>query len=134
MRQHCQTNSWHISFNFRLPYAFELADQPIEPIISPSKSRGIYRSYKSAVGQIFISLFHRETKRTTLSVSARNTRFRMPETTLTNGYSNGHHTGYEMEDGNEFLFTSESVGEGHPGRSIWLRRINKRRLLILNTE
>lgn len=42
----------------------------------------------------------------------------MPETTLTNGYTNGHHSGYEMEDGNEFLFTSESVGEGHPGESV----------------
>ncbi|KAJ8960635.1 hypothetical protein NQ318_013927 [Aromia moschata] len=39
----------------------------------------------------------------------------MPETTLTNGYSNGH-SGYEMEDGSEFLFTSESVGEGHPDK------------------
>lgn len=49
----------------------------------------------------------------------------MPET-LTNGYAtNGHHSGYEMEDGNEFLFTSESVGEGHPGRLIWLRCENK---------
>jgi hypothetical protein len=39
----------------------------------------------------------------------------MPETT-TNGFSNGnHHNGYEMEDNASFLFTSESVGEGHPG-------------------
>lgn len=38
----------------------------------------------------------------------------MPETTMMNGYTNGH-SGYEMEDGSEFLFTSESVGEGHPG-------------------
>lgn len=39
----------------------------------------------------------------------------MPETKM-NGYSNGnHHNGYEMEDNVSFLFTSESVGEGHPG-------------------
>lgn len=41
-------------------------------------------------------------------------RFRMPET-LTNGYTNGHTT-FEMEDGSNFLFTSESVGEGHPDK------------------
>lgn len=41
----------------------------------------------------------------------------MPETT-TNGYSNGSHihNGYEMENNSTFLFTSESVGEGHPGK------------------
>nr|CAI5849724.1 unnamed protein product [Callosobruchus analis] len=39
----------------------------------------------------------------------------MPETILTNGYTNGHNS-YEMEDGSEFLFTSESVGEGHPDK------------------
>jgi S-adenosylmethionine synthetase len=41
----------------------------------------------------------------------------MPET-KTNGYSNGSriHNGYEMEDNATFLFTSESVGEGHPGK------------------
>lgn len=41
----------------------------------------------------------------------------MPETTA-NGYSNGNHihNGYEMEDNASFLFTSESVGEGHPGK------------------
>ncbi|XP_018572703.1 S-adenosylmethionine synthase isoform X2 [Anoplophora glabripennis] len=39
----------------------------------------------------------------------------MPETTLTNGYTNGH-IGYEMEEDSEFLFTSESVGEGHPDK------------------
>ncbi|KAG5886340.1 hypothetical protein JTB14_000444 [Gonioctena quinquepunctata] len=39
----------------------------------------------------------------------------MPETTLTNGFTNGH-SGYEMADGTEFLFTSESVGEGHPDK------------------
>lgn len=35
----------------------------------------------------------------------------------TNGYTNGHGTAglYEMEDQQSFLFTSESVGEGHPG-------------------
>lgn len=41
----------------------------------------------------------------------------MPETT-TNGYTNGNriHNGYEMEDNASFLFTSESVGEGHPDK------------------
>lgn len=43
----------------------------------------------------------------------------MPETAQTNGYTNGHHNNhnnmYETEDGSSFLFTSESVGEGHPG-------------------
>lgn len=34
----------------------------------------------------------------------------------TNGYSNGHNGKYDMEDGQTFLFTSESVGEGHPGK------------------
>lgn len=41
----------------------------------------------------------------------------MPETT--NGYTNGNHqihNGYEMEDNSSFLFTSESVGEGHPDK------------------
>lgn len=41
----------------------------------------------------------------------------MPNTTKTNGHTNGHngHVTYETEDGSTFLFTSESVGEGHPG-------------------
>ncbi|CRK91983.1 CLUMA_CG005564, isoform A [Clunio marinus] len=41
----------------------------------------------------------------------------MPETTM-NGYLNGSHihNGYEMEDNASFLFTSESVGEGHPDK------------------
>ncbi|XP_056637829.1 S-adenosylmethionine synthase isoform X1 [Diorhabda carinulata] len=39
----------------------------------------------------------------------------MPETNLSNGYTNGN-SGYEMVDGTEFLFTSESVGEGHPDK------------------
>jgi len=33
----------------------------------------------------------------------------------TNGYTNGHGK-YDMEDGQNFLFTSESVGEGHPDK------------------
>lgn len=43
----------------------------------------------------------------------------MPETAAayTNGHTNGHNYKYEMEDGQTFLFTSESVGEGHPGKS-----------------
>ncbi|KAI8118004.1 S-adenosylmethionine synthase isoform X2 [Lucilia cuprina] len=42
----------------------------------------------------------------------------MPQT-LTNGHSNGcngNGTQYDMEDGQSFLFTSESVGEGHPDK------------------
>lgn len=44
----------------------------------------------------------------------------MPETTMNNGYSNGSHihNGYEMENNSSFLFTSESVGEGHPGKNM----------------
>ncbi|XP_050293382.1 S-adenosylmethionine synthase isoform X2 [Anthonomus grandis grandis] len=38
----------------------------------------------------------------------------MPDT-ITNGYTNGHMP-YDMEDGSNFLFTSESVGEGHPDK------------------
>ncbi|XP_036329708.1 S-adenosylmethionine synthase-like [Rhagoletis pomonella] len=45
----------------------------------------------------------------------------MPQSSaaVTNGYSNGCNgrttDSYDMEDGQTFLFTSESVGEGHPG-------------------
>ena len=39
----------------------------------------------------------------------------MPETKFANGYVNGHGS-YDMEDGSNFLFTSESVGEGHPDK------------------
>lgn len=40
----------------------------------------------------------------------------MPQSSShTNGYSNGHGK-YDMEDGQNFLFTSESVGEGHPDK------------------
>ncbi|XP_075152932.1 S-adenosylmethionine Synthetase isoform X1 [Haematobia irritans] len=44
----------------------------------------------------------------------------MPQT-VTNGHSNGcsvngNGTQYDMEDGQSFLFTSESVGEGHPDK------------------
>ncbi|KAF7281720.1 S-adenosylmethionine Synthetase isoform X2 [Rhynchophorus ferrugineus] len=38
----------------------------------------------------------------------------MPDT-VTNGYTNGHMP-YDMENGSTFLFTSESVGEGHPDK------------------
>lgn len=37
----------------------------------------------------------------------------------TNGFANGHGNGGlppESPDGEMFLFTSESVGEGHPGK------------------
>jgi len=39
----------------------------------------------------------------------------------TNGFVNGHGNGElppEGPDGEMFLFTSESVGEGHPGKTI----------------
>lgn len=39
----------------------------------------------------------------------------MPETAHLNGFSNGHMEA-EGLDNEVFLFTSESVGEGHPGR------------------
>ncbi|KAF5287125.1 hypothetical protein FQA39_LY16048 [Lamprigera yunnana] len=39
----------------------------------------------------------------------------MPLNNLMNGYANGH-IQYEMENGSNFLFTSESVGEGHPDK------------------
>lgn len=39
----------------------------------------------------------------------------MPQTNGFTPNSNGH-SGYEMEDGCSFLFTSESVGEGHPDK------------------
>lgn len=39
----------------------------------------------------------------------------MPQSARMNGYTNGHSGLYDMEDGQTFLFTSESVGEGHPG-------------------
>ncbi|XP_018327545.1 S-adenosylmethionine synthase isoform X2 [Agrilus planipennis] len=39
----------------------------------------------------------------------------MPETVHVNGFINGHNP-YDMEDGSNFLFTSESVGEGHPDK------------------
>lgn len=32
-----------------------------------------------------------------------------------NGYSRSNGHNYDMEDASLFLFTSESVGEGHPG-------------------
>jgi len=41
----------------------------------------------------------------------------------TNGFANGHSNGGlppESPDGEMFLFTSESVGEGHPGKIIYL--------------
>ncbi|XP_017469972.1 PREDICTED: S-adenosylmethionine synthase-like [Rhagoletis zephyria] len=46
----------------------------------------------------------------------------MPQSSaaVTNGYSNGCNgrttDSYDMEDGQTFLFTSESVGEGHPDK------------------
>lgn len=43
----------------------------------------------------------------------------MPQSVHMNGHANGHANAngfYEMEDQQIFLFTSESVGEGHPGK------------------
>ncbi|XP_037052334.1 S-adenosylmethionine synthase isoform X2 [Bradysia coprophila] len=39
----------------------------------------------------------------------------MPQSAHSNGFTNGHGK-YDMEDGQNFLFTSESVGEGHPDK------------------
>lgn len=40
----------------------------------------------------------------------------MPETAHhMNGYANGHAPS-ELQQNTSFLFTSESVGEGHPGK------------------
>lgn len=39
----------------------------------------------------------------------------MPEH-LTNGHSHSNGHNYEMHNGATFVFTSESVGEGHPGQ------------------
>lgn len=44
----------------------------------------------------------------------------MPESGLANGRANSNginSSGRECEDSESFLFTSESVGEGHPGKS-----------------
>ncbi|XP_026473344.1 S-adenosylmethionine synthase-like isoform X2 [Ctenocephalides felis] len=40
----------------------------------------------------------------------------MPQSMHVNGYANGHSGSFDMEDGSVFLFTSESVGEGHPDK------------------
>lgn len=41
----------------------------------------------------------------------------MPDTRYTNGYSqSGFGVANEFHDGESFLFSSESVGEGHPGK------------------
>uniref|UniRef100_A0A1L8DZK7 S-adenosylmethionine synthase n=2 Tax=Nyssomyia neivai TaxID=330878 RepID=A0A1L8DZK7_9DIPT len=40
----------------------------------------------------------------------------MPQMSATNGYANGHSTVHDMQDGQRFLFSSESVGEGHPDK------------------
>ncbi|KAF6208394.1 hypothetical protein GE061_016848 [Apolygus lucorum] len=40
----------------------------------------------------------------------------MPETAHVNGFANGHHSGPELPENEQFLFTSESVGEGHPDK------------------
>lgn len=44
--------------------------------------------------------------------------------TNANGFngSNGNGNSYDMEDGQTFLFTSESVGEGHPGKCIYTHK------------
>ncbi|XP_055683718.1 S-adenosylmethionine synthase isoform X1 [Lutzomyia longipalpis] len=39
----------------------------------------------------------------------------MPQMSATNGYANGHSV-HDMQDGQRFLFSSESVGEGHPDK------------------
>ncbi|XP_059615985.1 S-adenosylmethionine synthase isoform X1 [Phlebotomus argentipes] len=39
----------------------------------------------------------------------------MPQMSVANGYTNGHSV-HDMQDGQRFLFSSESVGEGHPDK------------------
>lgn len=54
-----------------------------------------------------------------------NIHIKMP---MTNGHTNGHSNGnttYEMANGQSFLFTSESVGEGHPGEFSSLRLLRR---------
>lgn len=52
------------------------------------------------------------------SISTITKRKKMPETAHhMNGYANGH-TPPELQQEGSFLFTSESVGEGHPGRNL----------------
>lgn len=40
----------------------------------------------------------------------------MPETRYTNGYPQSGCVANEFHDNEVFLFSSESVGEGHPGK------------------
>lgn len=49
----------------------------------------------------------------------------MPETRYTNGYSQAAELGAanEFHDGDSFLFSSESVGEGHPGKAAAISKI-----------
>lgn len=55
----------------------------------------------------------------------------MPQTKV-NGFSSANgHNGYEMEDGASFLFTSESVGEGHPGN--WIHNIIISIIILINS-
>jgi len=56
--------------------------------------------------------------------------FKMPQKTNGHGAANGFNgngNSYDMEDGQTFLFTSESVGEGHPGKC----RAHKNSLICL---
>ena len=57
---------------------------------------------------------------------------KMPETSpYMNGFQNGH-TPPEFPNGEAFLFTSESVGEGHPGKYIYFfNEARPRRLLYM---
>lgn len=53
------------------------------------------------------------------NVGDTNRRTKMPETSHhMNGYANGHAPAAELQQDTTFLFTSESVGEGHPGKSL----------------
>lgn len=90
----------------------------------PNQRRGfshvIHAEVIKRVTPPVVGLFSTVTKNgnkcSVLSIVRTTLGFRMPETTLTNGHANANgHSGYEMADGAEFLFTSESVGEGHPG-------------------
>lgn len=59
---------------------------------------------------------------------------------LSSAATNGHFNGcngkttdsYDMEDGQTFLFTSESVGEGHPGKYYFWKLLNYSEILSVN--
>lgn len=79
------------------------------------RSRGAARGYKYDASPERRSLFHSCVKECWEVCDQCSKVFRMPQSMHVNGYANGHSGSFDMEDGSVFLFTSESVGEGHPG-------------------